>query len=252
MLLVISPAKKLNENCFLKYDLSLSKPNCLNESKILVSTLKKYSPKALQKLMNVSQNIARLNYDRYSKWKTPFNKKNSYPAILLFEGDVYKGINANNFDKSDFNFAQKHLRILSGLYGILKPLDLIQPYRLEMGTSIKIKKFNNLYEFWGDKITDKINNDNKNKPLINLASNEYFKSINESYIKGEVINIIFKEKKGNNYKVIGILAKKARGIMSRYIIKNKIKDPERLKKFSLDSYRFNKTLSTEQDWVFTR
>ena len=110
----------------------------------------------------------------------------------------------------------------------------------------------NLYEFWGDKITDKINNDNKNKPLINLASNEYFKSINESYIKGEVINIIFKEKKGNNYKVIGILAKKARGIMSRYIIKNKIKDPERLKKFSLDSYRFNKTLSTEQDWVFTR
>ena len=182
----------------------------------------------------------------------PFNKKNAHPALLLFQGDVYKGISVSDFKKEDFVFAQKSLRILSGLYGILKPLDLIQPYRLEMGTQIKIGKHNDLYDFWGDEITKAINEDKNSDYLINLASVEYFKSINKEKLNSKLINIIFKEKRNGDYKIIGINAKKARGLMSRYIIKNKISNPKELKKFKAENYSYNKNLSSGSDWIFTR
>ena len=202
--------------------------------------------------MNISEKISLLNYERYIRWSLPFNKNNAHPALLLFQGDVYKGISADDFKKEDFLFAQSSLRILSGLYGILKPLDLIQPYRLEMGTQIKIGKHNDLYDFWGEEITQAINKDKNSDYLINLASVEYFKSIKKDKFKAKLINIIFKEKRNGNYKIIGINAKKARGLMSRYIIKNKINNPEDLKKFKEENYIYNKNLSSDSDWVFTR
>ena len=202
--------------------------------------------------MNISEKISLLNYERYIRWSLPFNKNNAHPALLLFQGDVYKGISADDFKKEDFLFAQNSLRILSGLYGILKPLDLIQPYRLEMGTQIKIGKHNDLYDFWGEEITQAINKDKNSDYLINLASVEYFKSIKKDKLKAKLINIIFKEKRNGNYKIIGINAKKARGLMSRYIIKNKINNPEDLKKFKEENYIYNKNLSSDSDWVFTR
>lgn len=252
MLVVISPAKKLDENCDNNIINKFTVPPYLENSKKIVKALRSYSISSLSKLMNISDKISRLNYERYIKWSLPFNKNNSYHALLLFQGDVYKGISVKDFDKEDFLFAQKSLRILSGLYGILKPLDLIQPYRLEMGTQLKIGKFNDLYDFWGDEITKSINNDKNSDYLINLASVEYFKSINTDSLKSKLINISFKEKKDGKYKIIGIHAKKARGLMSRYIVKNKITEPLKLKKFNLERYKYNKILSTESDWVFTR
>ena len=170
----------------------------------------------------------------------------------MFKGDVYKGISVKDFNKDDFLFAQKSLRILSGLYGILKPLDLIQPYRLEMGTQLQIGKHRNLYDFWGDEITNILNDDKNNDYLINLASVEYFKSINIDNLKSKLINVSFKEKRDGKYKIIAIYSKRARGLMSRFIIKNKIIDPKSLKKFNLEDYKFNKTLSSDSDLVFTR
>lgn len=252
MLVVISPAKKLNENCDASLIPKFTLPSRLDSSKKIVSTLRKYSSKSLGKLMNVSEKISNLNYERYIKWSVPFNKSNAHPALLLFQGDVYKGISADDFEKDDFAFAQKSLRILSGLYGILKPLDLIQPYRLEMGTQLKIGKHKDLYHFWGNEITSQINKDKNNEYLINLASAEYFKSINIDSLKPKLINIVFKEKRNDSFKIIGIHAKKARGLMSRYIIKNKISNPEKLKKFNYEKYKYNSKLSSSNDWVFTR
>jgi cytoplasmic iron level regulating protein YaaA (DUF328/UPF0246 family) len=252
MLVVISPAKKLNENCDKNLISKYTVPPYLENSKKIVSTLKTYSVSKLSKLMNISDKISSLNYERYIKWSLPFSRDNAHPALLLFQGDVYKGIEAESFEEEDFLFAQKSLRILSGLYGILKPFDLIQPYRLEMGTQLKIGKYNDLYDFWGDNITNAINKDNNSDYLINLASVEYFKSINQKNLKSKLINISFKEKRDGNYKIIGIYAKKARGLMSRYIVKNKITDPKQIKKFREDNYTYNKTLSSDSEWVFTR
>ena len=252
MIIVISPAKNLNENYNLTCSFSTTKPKLLNESKKLIKTLKEFSPKKLSSLMNVSDKIANLNYERYKSWKTPFTKKNSYPAVLLFKGDVYKGLEAETFNKSQFLFAQKHLRILSGLYGLLKPLDLIQPYRLEMGTSLKVGAKNNLYEFWEDKITNQINEDTPSKYLINLASVEYFKSIDRKSLNLDVINISFKEKKNGDLKTIGLFSKKARGLMSKFIIQNKIKNPVDLKNFNDDGYKFNTKNSDDNNFLFVR
>ena len=252
MLVVISPAKKLDENCDQKILPKFTMPPYLENSKKIIKILRQYSSNNLSELMNISEKISILNYERYIKWSTPFTKKNSYPALLLFKGDVYKGIAASDFKKEDFVFAQKTLRILSGLYGILKPLDLIQPYRLEMGTPLRIGKHNDLYDFWGNDITKEINNDVNSDYLINLASVEYFKSINTDNLKSKLINVSFKEKRGGKYKIIAIYSKRARGLMSRYIIKNKITNPKKLKKFNLDDYKFNKVLSSDSDLVFTR
>ena len=252
MLVVISPAKKLDENCDKNLVTNFTIPPYLEDSKKIIKSLRKYSTDKLSKLMNISEKISLLNYERYIKWSLPFTKKNAHPALLLFQGDVYKGISVGDFKKDDFIYAQKSLRILSGLYGILKPLDLIQPYRLEMGTQIKIGKHNDLYDFWGDEITKAINEDKNSDYLINLASVEYFKSINKEKLNAQLINIIFKEKRNGSYKIIGINAKKARGLMSRYIIKKKISNPMNLKKFKEENYSYNKNLSSESNWVFTR
>ena len=252
MLVVISPAKKLDENCDKNLVTNFTIPPYLEDSKKIIKSLRKYSTDKLSKLMNISEKISLLNYERYIKWSLPFNKKNAHPALLLFQGDVYKGISVSDFKKEDFIYAQKSLRILSGLYGILKPLDLIQPYRLEMGTQIKIGKYNDLYDFWGDEITKAINEDKNSDYLINLASVEYFKSINKEKLNAKLINVIFKEKRNGSYKIIGINAKKARGLMSRYIIKNKISNPMKLKKFKEENYSYNKNLSSDSDWIFTR
>ena len=252
MLVVISPAKKLEENCDLDVISKFTVPPYLESSKKIIKALRGYSADNLSKLMNTSEKISELNYNRNIKWSLPFNKSNSLQALLMFKGDVYKGISVKDFNKDDFLFAQKSLRILSGLYGILKPLDLIQPYRLEMGTQLQIGKHRNLYDFWGDEITNILNSDKNNDYLINLASVEYFKSINVDNLKSKLINVSFKEKRDGKYKIIAIYSKRARGLMSRYIIKNKIIDPKSLKKFNLEDYKFNKTLSSDSDLVFTR
>ena len=254
MIVVISPAKKLNfdnDVCEKKH----TTPDYLHHSKKLVTRLRALSKNEISKLMGVSDKIAELNFSRYKSWKTPFTLNNSKQAILVFQGDVYVGLNVADFKSRDFAYAQKHLRILSGLYGLLRPLDLIQPYRLEMGTKITVHKTHNLYQFWGKKITESINKElkkHKNKILINLASQEYFKSIAGEYLDADIVTPIFKEKKGNTYKVIGIYAKKARGMMSRYIIKNKIQDIEKIKTFDIDNYAFNPKMSDDREWVFTR
>ena len=252
MLVVISPAKKLDENCDTDVISKFTVPPYFESSKKIIKSLREYSANNLSKLMNTSEKISELNYRRNIKWSLPFNRSNSLQALLMFKGDVYKGISVTDFDKDDFLFAQKSLRILSGLYGILKPLDLIQPYRLEMGTQLQIGKHKNLYDFWGDEITNLINNEKNNDYLINLASVEYFKSINTSNLKSKLINVSFKEKRDGKYKIIAIYSKRARGLMSRYIIKNKITNPKNLKKFNLEDYRFNKVLSSDSDLVFTR
>jgi len=199
--------------------------------------------------------LARLNFERFLKWQTPFTQKNSTPALLLFKGDVFEGISANDYTDNDFKFAQKHIRILSGLYGVLRPLDLMQPYRLEMGTKIDVGENNNLYEFWKEMLTKHFNNllkDDAENTLVNLASNEYSKALSLKKINGNVITPIFKEQKGNTYKTIAIHAKKARGVMTRFIVKNRIEKVEHLKSFTEEGYIYSSEHSKENDWVFIR
>lgn len=254
MLIIISPAKKLDFESLPQTD-EFSMPDCLDDASELIDTLKGYSAKQLEKLMHLSRNLAQLNYDRYHDWSLPFNPQNAKQSVLTFKGDVYAGMNIESFSDSDLAFTQDHLRILSGLYGLLRPLDLMQPYRLEMGTRLENKRGKNLYEFWGQTITDILNKQLEtlgSDTLINLASNEYYKSVKPKAIKGKIITPIFKEKKNDSYKVIGIYAKKARGMMSAYILKNKLENVEDIKQFSEAGYTYNSGLSTEKDWVFTR
>ena len=253
MIIIISPAKTLD---FSKQDIldKYTLPVFLDHSKILMDELRKFSPAEIMKLMKVSSKLAYLNYGRYQDWQLPFSPKNSKQALLAFKGEVYTGINVDSYNKEDINYAQKHLRILSGLYGFLRPLDLIQAYRLEMGTSFKTKKWTDLYEFWGNKITDILNEEfnSKSDVLINLASNEYFRAIKKDLIKADIITPVFKEYKNGTYKFLSVYGKKARGLMTSYIIKNKISDHEKLKLFDIDGYYFNDRLSRENEWVFTR
>ncbi len=252
MLILLSPSKSLDfEAKITTKDFTI--PEFLDDSKILIKQLKKFSCEDLAKLMKISEKLSVLNYQRFQDFKAPFTIQNSKPAIFVFDGDVYDGIDSENYSKKDLKFAQNHLRILSGLYGILKPLDLIQPYRLEMGTKLKNDLGKNLYEFWQDKITLKLNEELKQKSqkvILNLASEEYFSAINIKKIQGEIINIIFKEKRGKEYKVIGLLAKKARGLMADFIIKNNINKIEELKNFNIQNYRFDKKISDKNNWYF--
>jgi hypothetical protein len=254
MLIVISPAKTLDYETPPKTKV-FTTPDYLGQSQQLINRLRNFSSLDISDLMKVSAKIADLNFDRYEAWKKPFTVKNAKQSILAFKGDVYTGLDAETFKADDFKFAQNHLRVLSGLYGLLRPLDLMQPYRLEMGTKLKTDKGNNLYEFWGSDITDGLNKQLKkikSDILINLASNEYFKSVKPKELNAEIITPAFKEFKNGEYKMIGIYAKKARGLLSRYIIQNKLNDPEDIKAFSEEGYRFNKTLSKGNNWVFTR
>jgi cytoplasmic iron level regulating protein YaaA (DUF328/UPF0246 family) len=253
MIFVLSPSKTLDfeEPRFKEY----SEPDFLGESQELVEILKKKKVKDLKALMSISDNLAVLNAQRYEAFEQPFTLDNAKQAVLAFKGDVYTGLNSDELNKEDLRFAQDHLRILSGLYGLLKPMDLIQPYRLEMGTKLQNKKGKDLYAFWDDKITDQINEelkDHKEKVLVNLASKEYFKSINTKKLDGRLLTISFKEYRNDKYKVIAFNAKKARGLMSRYIIQNRIDEVERLKSFDWDDYFYNPDLSDEKEWVFTR
>jgi hypothetical protein len=254
MLIILSPSKtiaKIDTNA----NLIPSQPMFLENSKPLVDALRKLSQKEIEELMSISPQLARLNVERFISWSTPFDKDNSHPALVSFKGDVYEGINAEDFTSDDFAFAQNHLRILSGLYGALRPLDLMQPYRLEMGAKFGIGKSNNLYDYWKTKLNENINTDLNGSGkgiLVNLASNEYSKALDFKALKGEVITPIFKEQTGNTYKTIAIHAKRARGLMTRFIIKNKIDDVEKIKLFDYEGYYFSPNETKGNDWVFLR
>jgi uncharacterized protein len=243
MLTLLSPAKSLNYEP--SHHAGFILPHFIAETKILAVQLKKFSVSDLQKLMGISKNLAELNHQRFQNFSENFDLENSKQALLAFDGDVYKPIEAEKFNSEDFNFAQKTLRILSGFYGVLRPLDLIQPYRLEMGTNL------NLYKFWIDKISQHLDSEGS-KHIINLASEEYFSVINPKKISAKIINITFKENKNGSYKIIGIYAKKARGLMANFIIKNKITNPQELKKFQSENYQFAKEMSGEMNFVFVR
>jgi cytoplasmic iron level regulating protein YaaA (DUF328/UPF0246 family) len=254
MIIILSPAKRLNfddPNIAGKH----TNPSFLEESEILVDKLKKLSARQLQKLMEINEKLAETNYDRYQNWSSDMDENIARPAILAFRGDVFLGMDPHSYDKQDFDFAQIHLRILSGLHGILKPLDLIRPYRLEMGTQLKIGKFQNLYEFWKDKITQSITNSKAyqiDKTIINLASKEYFNAVDPDSVNGRIIEPAFKEFKNGQYRPVHIFMKRARGMMTSYIIKNRIEKPEKIKLFDWDGYEYNDQLTKGDQWVFTR
>ena len=248
MILLLSPSKNMKDCA---YDNKTSQPVFINEAKSLVNELNKMNISEIQDFMEISEKLAHLNFQRFQNWSLPFNKTNSSPAIYSFSGDVYEGLDAYSLEEEDVKFAQRNLLILSGLYGILKPLDLIQPYRLEMGRKLKYESHKNLYSFWNDKISLYLNNI-KDKIIINLASNEYFNVVNKEKISKKIISPIFKDEKNGKFKIISFFAKKARGLMANYIIKNKIDDPSQLIKFNINGYTYNKNLSTDFYPVFTR
>ncbi len=250
MLLVISPAKTLDYS-HPEYS-AHTQPDFTSEVKDLVGVLRKKSAKQISKLMHLSDSLSILNEERYQSFTETFSADNSKQAILAFKGEVYAKMEADSFTAEDLEFAQQHLRILSGLYGLLKPLDLIQPYRLEMGTKLKTKKGDNLYDYWGTKISKALNAAGEGRTLVNLASQEYFKAVDKKTLKMPVITIHFKEHREGNYQVVGFFAKQARGRMTRYAIQNRITDPEQLKVFQEDGYEFAERLSSTQDWVFVR
>lgn len=253
MIVLLSPAKTLDTtpSTIKKH----TKPRLLKLSEQLVGVLKKKSTRDLQQLMSVSEKIAQLNVDRFDSFSTPFKLKSTKQAALMFKGDVYQGLQADTFDEEDMEFAQQYVRILSGLYGVLRPLDLMHPYRLEMGTKLEHGRTKNLYGFWDKKITEIINKDVQKSGsdiILNLASKEYFKAIQPQYLKGQVITVHFQEKREDKYKVIAFNAKKARGAMTHQIVKYKITDIEQLKDLEINGYLFNKGLSLETDLVFVK
>lgn len=232
-----------------------TKPVDLKESELLIKDLRKIKSKQLQELMSISENIANLNVDRYQSFSTPFTKKNAKQALFAFKGDVYSGFDLENFSEDDYDYAQDHIRILSGLYGCLRPLDLIQPYRLEMKTKLKNDRGDNLYQFWDDRITRRLNKDLKKQQepvLVNLASNEYFKSVKPKLLEGRLLSINFKETKNNKTRVVAIFAKRARGMMADYLVRNRVEKVEEIKKFKAGGYKFNKALSDDKQWTFER
>jgi hypothetical protein len=249
MLAIISPSKTQdfsecnNEN--------FSQTRQQQSSEELVHILKNKSQTQISKLMSISEKLSALNFERFQKFKLPFTLENAKQAILAFKGDVYNGIDAPSLSTEDLNFAQDKIRMLSGLYGVIRPLDLIQPYRLEMGTKLSNAKGKDLYDYWGADISNVLNDD-ESELIINLASNEYFKAIDKKSLNAKILDIVFKEKKGDSYKVIGIYAKRARGLMVNFIIRNRLNNPEALQDFSDEGYRFDKDLSNDSTWVYLR
>ena len=254
MLIVLSPAKTLDYETPPSTRKS-TQPALLARSGELVQDARKLNPEKIGKLMGISEKLAELNHQRFMNWGEPFDLDNAKQSVLAFKGDVYTGLDADTMKAPDLNFAQKHLRILSGLYGILRPLDLMQPYRLEMGLKFANSGGKNLYEFWGDDITQVLNAQLKalkSDVLLNLASNEYFKAVQVKALNAEIITPVFKDLKNGKYKVISFFAKKARGQMARYIIDKRLEDVADIKKFRGGGYRYNKAESTAREWVFTR
>ena len=252
--MLLSPAKTLDYETPATTE-SFSIPDYLEKSSELVKVMKQKSFMDLMELMQVSQKIAELNVERFNQWKLPFSTENAKQAVLAFKGDVYSGLDASALSENRLAYTQSHLRILSGLYGLLRPLDLMQPYRLEMGLKLTTKKGENLYQFWGEKITDALNVllAKQDEPvLINLASNEYFKSVQKKNLDGRLITPEFKDWKNGKYKMISFFAKKARGLMVRYAIDHNIQKAEVLQNFDYDGYHFNLELSQADKWVFSR
>lgn len=254
MFILISPAKSLDFESDIPQTLN-SNIRFPQEALKLVQKLKKLNTNELSQLMKISPQLSQLNHHRFQLWQHPFSDKDVRAALFAFKGDVYTGIAAQSFDDAKIRYANDHLRILSGLYGLLRPLDAIMPYRLEMGTKIAIQAKKNLYEFWGDKITELLITDmdkSNQKVLINLASNEYFKSINKKKLNKRIITPVFKDQKNGEYKVISFFAKKARGQMTRFIIENKIKNPDELRAFDRDGYYYHQDLSKPDIPTFVR
>ena len=254
MLIVLSPSKTLDPEA--DADAALcTQPDYLKESCQLIRQLRELSSDDIAELMRVSMKIAELNFERYRQWKTPFTAVNARPAALTFKGDVYTGLGADDFTRKDLDFAQNHLRILSGLYGLLRPLDLIQPYRLEMGCRLGTPRGDNLYQFWGQRLTEGLREamDAQKEPvLVNLASQEYFKAVRPETLGHPVITPVFKERKGRAYRVIGLFAKKARGMMTRHVVKNRLTSAEDILGFTDGGYRHAPEMSTDTEWVFAR
>lgn len=252
MKLVLSPAKSLDYKTKLP-TVKTTEACFLAEAEHINKLLKSKSPKQLSKLMHISDNLGELNYERNQEWHLPFTKDNARPAVYAFKGDVYRGMDAYTIPKEKIVKLQETVRIISGLYGLLKPLDLIQPYRLEMGTKFPVGKSKNLYEFWQQKVTKALNDELKTDDIfLNLASNEYFKAIDIKSLKVPVIDIVFKDYKNGQYKTIAIFAKIARGLMTRFIIDTDAKTLDDIKKFNYDGYAYDDNLSSLKELVFTR
>ncbi|MEO9869030.1 peroxide stress protein YaaA [Ekhidna sp.] len=253
MIAVVSPAKSLDFET--NHDVKTTQPRLLECTSELIDVLQKKSPEEIQELMSISDNLAELNVDRYRKFESIHSKKNAKPSVLAFQGDVYQGLKAETFDETKMDFAQKHFRILSGLYGLLRPLDLIQPYRLEMGTKLAFDDYNTLYQYWDNKILNLLLKDLKAQGddiILNLASVEYFKSVHKKDVPATIIDVEFKDFKNGQYKIISFYAKKARGLMSKYVIENQISDPADLRGFDYEGYYFDKSASTEKMFAFKR
>lgn len=254
MLIVVSPAKTLDYESPLVTE-TYTQPELIDYSKQLIEVCRKLTPADVASLMKVSDKIADLNVGRFQEWSETFTLDNARQAILAFKGDVYTGLDAQTLTEADFEYAQRHLRMLSGLYGLLKPLDLMQPYRLEMGTKLANEKGSNLYQFWGNVITDKLNQaitEQGDNVLVNLASNEYFKAVKQKNLDAQVITPVFKDCKNGQYKVISFYAKKARGMMARFIIENRIESVADLTQFNTAGYTFAEDESSATELVFKR
>jgi len=254
MLTILGPAKTIDTSPHGITE-SYSFPRYIDQAEVLVDQLRQYSISQLKSLMKVSDKLATLSFERYAHWRSSYTAEEGQQAILAFSGEVFNGLQARSLSEEDLLFAQGHVRLLSGLYGVLRPLDLILPYRLEMGTKMPNSRGRNLYEFWKEIIPDKIADETakqESRVLINLASNEYFKSIQPGSFPYEIITPVFKESDGAGFRNVTIYAKKARGMMLRFIIQNRIKDPEYLRAFDEEGYYFNNDLSDHKEWVFCR
>ena len=256
MILVLSPAKSLDESPA-PAKVAHTEPDFLADSQELIDQLACMKETEIGRLMSISEKLAALNHGRYQTWSQPFTPENAKQAIYAFKGDVYTGLTLDQWTRADLDFAQKTVRILSGLYGVLRPLDLMQPYRLEMGTKLRNGRGNNLYDFWGSQITETLNAElaghrGKSKALINLASVEYFKSVQPGAIEAPIVSPVFKDEKRGTYKIISFYAKKARGMMADHIVRHRIKDPADLQGFNTAGYRYDPRSSTEQEPVFLR
>ncbi len=251
MLAVISPAKKLNYDP-VGGDIPATFPVFQDDATRLARTAKQLSISGLRDLMSISEDLAKLNKERFKAFEPASTPSNAKQAALAFDGDTYQGLQADRFSPEDFDYAQDHLRILSGLYGLLKPLDLMQPYRLEMGSRLKTRRGTNLYAYWGEHLTKALDEVSGGAAIVNLASNEYFKAAKASKLKSPVITCHFKEEKGNELKMIGFFAKNARGAMARYMIQNRVDQVEGLKGFDLNGYKFRDDLSDAASFVFSR
>ena len=254
MLMVISPAKTLDYTST-PVTRRFTQPEHLDQAQLLINQLRKLTPAQIAELMSLSDPLAGLNAARYTSWQQPFSAENARQALLAFKGDVYTGLHAEDFSDADFDFAQQHLRMLSGLYGVLRPLDLMQPYRLEMVTKLANARGKDLYAFWGERITGWLNQalaEQGDSVLLNLASNEYFSAVKRKTLQARIIDTEFRDLKNGQYKIISFYAKKARGLMARYVIKNRIRDPQALQQFDLQGYRYCAEQSGVDKLVFLR